>query len=565
MDANKFSCFVDLCEKIRSSTSKNEKVSILSAYISILDESSLPIVVLFLSGNIFPKGSRLNLNLGFSTIMHSLSEIAILEPKEIQQIYLKHGDMGALTEYAVSRKYIIPLLQQQEQLTLSNVYARLKKIASATGSGSGKNKTKILKGLLISCSPIEAKYLVKIINSEMRIGLVEGLIELAIAKAFACNIKDVREAMLLSADISYVSILAKNGSLRTTIIGPLTPFGFMLADTMFTVEEIANYYQKPLICEYNYDGIRVQMHKSKGVIRAFSRKLDDITSTFPELVNAAATSTSSLTSSSDCDFILDGEILAFKNDRPLLFQHLQKRLHKKNVTKKIIDEIPVIYAVYDILYFGEEQVIKKPLIQRKQILSNIQFKKPIINASYKIVHLVEEMAAMFAESRNKGHEGLILKDPDSQYQLGKRGRYWMKLKTELDTIDAVIVMAEYGHGKRAGTLSDYTFAVRDDSNNSKLRTIGKAYSGLSNEEIGEMTTKLRSIVMKDEGSRLIVNPEIVLEIAFDSIQKSERYDSGFAFRFPRIKYIRSDKTINDIDTLAKVNQIYQRQVHSVDK
>ena len=172
---------------------------------------------------------------------------------------------------------------------------------------------------------------------------------------------------------------------------------------------------------------------------------------------------------------------------------------------------------------------------------------------------------MFAESRNKGHEGLILKDPDSQYQLRKRGRYWMKLKTELDTIDEVIVMAEYGHGKRAGTLSDYTFAVRDDSNNSKLRTIGKAYSGLSNEEIGEMTTKLRSIVMKDEGSRLIVNPEIVLEIAFDSIQRSERHDSGFAFRFPRIKYIRSNKTINDIDTLAKVNQIYQRQVHSVDK
>ena len=272
MDANKFSCFVDLCEKIRSSTSKNEKVSILSAYLSILDESSLLIVVLFLSGNIFAKGSRLNLNLGFITIMHSLSEIAILEPKEIQQIYLKHGDMGALTEYAVSRKYIIPLIQQQEQLTLSNVYARLKKIASATGSGSGKNKTKILKGLLISCSPIEAKYLVKIINSEMRIGLVEGLIEFAIAKAFACNIKDVREAMLLSADISHVSILAKNGSLRTTMMGPLTPFGFMLADTMFTVEEIASYYQKPLICEYKYDGIRVQMHKSKGVIRAFSRK-----------------------------------------------------------------------------------------------------------------------------------------------------------------------------------------------------------------------------------------------------------------------------------------------------
>jgi DNA ligase-1 len=370
--------------------------------------------------------------------------------------------------------------------------------------------------------------------------------------------------MLVSGDISKVVLLAKRNLLHTALVKPLTPISYMLADVMFTAEEITNYYQKPLICEFKYDGIRLQMHKSGEQIRLFSRKLSEITNAFPELTNAAVNV--KLLSSillSDIDFILDGEVIAFQNGKPLHFQELQKRLHKKNLTEQIMTETPLLYVVFDIMYFNGESLIKKSIRERKEILSNISFKEPIINSIYKLVNSEEEIIAMFEKSRDMGHEGLVLKDPDSYYHPGKRGRYWVKLKKELDTIDAVIIIAEYGHGKRAGVLSDYTFAVRDDDSNSvsKLRTIGKAYSGLTDDEILETTKKLKSILIKDEGTRITVRPEIILEVAFDSIQKSNRHDSGF----PRIKNIREDKNVSDIDSLQKVKQIYEKQTYIINK
>jgi DNA ligase-1 len=550
------------------------KINILSDYLYSLndDEESLPIAVLFFAGRIFPQGSEFVMNIGYSTIIQVLSEIATLDSNQIQKIYLEHGDMGALSEYAVSKKNVVSLFQQQP-LTLSSIYGRLKEIADTIGSGSGKDKKNILKGLLIDSSPPEAKYLIKIINKEMRIGLTEGLVEIAISKVFRQDLKDVRDSMLVSGNISKVVLLAKRNLLHITLIKPLTAISYMLADVMFTAEEIINYYQKSLICEFKYDGIRVQMHKSGQQIRLFSRKLSDITNAFPELANAALNvNLSSSTLLSDVDFILDGEVMAVQNGKPLHFQELQKRLHKKNLTEQIIRETPLVYVVFDIMYFNGEGLIKKSVKERKEILSSIFFKEPIINSTYKLVNSEEEIIAMFGKSRNIGHEGLVLKDPDSHYHPGKRGRYWVKLKKELDTIDAVIVIAEYGHGKRAGVLSDYTFAVRDDDNNnnsdnsvSKLRTIGKAYSGLTDEEILEMTKRLKSIMINNEGIRITVKPEIVLEVAFDSIQKSNRHDSGFALRFPRIKNIREDKNVSDIDSLQKVKQIYEKQTYIMNK
>ena len=546
------------------------KVNILSDYLCSLnddDRESLPIAALFFSNRIFPQGSKFVMNIGFSTIIKVLSEIATLDSNQIQKIYLRHGDIGTLSEYTVSKKNVVSLFQQQP-LTLSYIYERLKQIADTIGLGSSKDKKNILKGLLIDISPPEAKYLIKIINGELRIGLTEGLVEVAISKAFHKDIRYVRDAMLISGDISKVVLLAKRNLLHTTLIIPLTPISYMLADVMLSAEEIINYYQKPLICEFKYDGIRAQMHKSGQQIRLFSRNLSDITNAFPELANAAMNmKLLSSTSLLDIeDFILDGEVMAFQNGKPLHFQELQKRLHKKNLTEQIMTETPLVYVVFDIMYFNGESLIKKSIKQRKEILSNMYFKEPIINSTYKLVNSEQDIIAMFEKSKDIGHEGLVLKDPDSKYRPGKRGRYWVKLKKELDTIDAVIVIAEYGHGKRAGILSDYTFAVRDDDNSvDNLRTIGKAYSGLTDDEIHQMTKRLKSIVIKDDGTRIIVKPEIILEIAFDSIQKSNRHDSGFALRFPRIKNIREDKSVSDIDSLQRVKQIYEKQTYVMSK
>ena len=555
--AREFSQFVCVCEKIRQQASKNAKVATIAEYLLHLghddgnNNTSLAAAVLFMSGAIFPKGSGLALNVGFNTIMRSFSEIGRLEPEEIQKIYLKHGDMGALAEYVVSKRQQSPLMAQQ--LLLPDLHDQLRKIADAAGSGASAAKRKVLTGLLINCSPLEAKYLIKIVTGELRVGVVEGLVELAIAKAFGRDMLAVRQAMLLSGDIAQVALLAKKNALSTAIMKPLTPLSFMLADVMFSAEEIAQYYNKPLICEFKYDGIRVQLHKFSGKVRMFSRKLEDVTNSFPEIASAAALL--------PAEFILDGEVLAYREGRPLHFQELQKRLRRKAVTDRLIGEIPIVYIPYDILYLDGQPLINRPLTERKELLSQIRFKQPIIDLGYRIVSTAQQIACAFNESRDAGHEGLVVKELESQYYPGKRGRHWTKLKHELDTIDAVIVIAEYGHGKRAGTLSDYTFAVKDDHDGSggSLKTIGKAYSGLTDAEIAKMTDKLRSITVKDEGYRLIVRPEIVLEVAFDSIQKSDRHDSGFALRFPRIKYIRTDKTVSDIDTMEKVYRIYEHQ------
>jgi len=599
-----FSALVESCESIRSTTSKNKKVDLIVQYISGLDDDSLPIAVLFLSGKIFPKGSIYNLNVGFRTILQSLLEISRLDQTDVMRLHLEHGDMGTIAEYAISNKKIVTLFNSVETLeekpTLKEIYDQFKKIANLRGSRSNNDKKNILKGLLLRCSPLEAKYLVKIISNEMRIGSYEGLIEIAIAKAFEKNVESIREAMLMSGDIANVALLSKRDELNLVTIKPYVPMSFMLADVMFTAEEIVKYFDRPLLCEYKYDGIRVQMHKFGNVCKLYSRNLADISYAFPELTHSALDvrikkaktrpkkhdvhpdkSDADNIDRDDINFILDGELIAFKDDRPLPFQELQKRLRRKSMTNTILSEIPICYVVYDIMLYDQRQVIKDTLKSRKRLLTNFQFKDSIISiAQSKAVSSVDEITNRFQKSRNEGHEGLVIKDPLSQYYPGKRGKYWIKLKEELDTIDAVVVIAEYGHGKRAGTLSDYTLAVKDyatsivdnqlASENGEnvfgdLKIIGKAYSGLSNKEIDYMTRKLRSIIIRDEGSKIIVKPEIVLEVSFDTIQQSDRHNSGYALRFPRIKNIRYDKELKDIDELEKIDTIYQNQFHIKNK
>ena len=595
-----FSGLVETCESIRITASKNKKVDLIVQYISDLDESSLPIAVLFLSGKIFPRGSIYNLNIGFRTILQSLIEISSLDQTDVMRIHLEHGDMGSIAEYAISKKKIVTLFNSvdtlEEKPTLKEIYDQFNKIANLSGPRSNNDKKNILKGLLLRCSPLEAKYLVKIISNEMRIGSYEGLIEIAIAKAFEKNVESIREAMLMSGDIANVALLSKRDMLNLVTIKPFVPMSFMLADVMFTAEEIVKYFDRPLLCEYKYDGIRVQMHKFGNVCKLYSRNLADISYAFPELTHSALDirikkieksqkehdghpnkSDADNIDDDNVNFILDGELMAFKNDKPLPFQELQKRLRRKSMTNTILSEVPICYVVYDIMLYDQRQVIKDSLKHRKRLLEKFQFKDSIISiAQSKLVSSVDEITNRFRKSRNEGHEGLVLKDPISQYYPGKRGKYWIKLKEELDTIDAVVVIAEYGHGKRAGTISDYTLAVQDNvtnfvdnkltSENGKnifgdLKIIGKAYSGLSNKEINYMTEKLRSIMIEDKGNRIIVKPEIVLEVSFDTIQKSDRHNSGYALRFPRIKNIRYDKELKDIDGLEKIEAIYQNQFH----
>lgn len=525
-----FSAFVETCEKIKRNSSKNKKIDYITEYISYLDDQSLYIAVLFLTGKVFERGSNINLNVGYKTIIHSLMEISNLNSEDIKRINLEHGDVGAIAEYAVSNKKMLTLFDSvysdDEKLRLDSLYLQFKKISNLNGPQSNNDKKNLLKGILNRCSPLESKYLIKIIINELRIGSCDGLVELAIAKAFNKDIKKIRESVLILGNISKVATLSKNNSLDFITIDPFVPMSFMLADVMLTSKDIYEYFEKPLLCEYKYDGIRLQMHKFKDKCKIYSRNLSDISFAFPELVNAGLTikriknddnskGDNNFNKNRDIpiddvvniDFILDGELIAFKDNKPLHFQELQKRLRKKNMTGETMKRIPVCYIVFDIMYFDNRQIINETLEFRKNLLSKLYFNDLIIKAQSDIVDSSANIDIKFKNSKDRGHEGLVIKDSASFYHPGKRGRYWIKLKEELDTIDVVVVVAEYGHGKKAGTLSDYTLAVVDTDSNTdtndkenininNLKIIGKAYSGLSDEEVEYMTNKMKSLIVQ---------------------------------------------------------------------
>ena len=296
-----------------------------------------------------------------------------------------------------------------------------------------------------------------------------------------------------------------------------------------------------------YDGVRLQAHVGAEV-RLFSRRMEDVTSTMPEIGEAL--------SGLGREVILDGEALAFDGERPIPFVKMQTRLHRKNITQEERERTPMSYFVFDLLYLDGKSLLNEHLEKRREALLGLGLSGRVRVAPQRKATTAEELQGLFAESRRGGYEGLMVKDPLSPYTPGRRGGLWVKLKEELDTLDAVVVAAEWGNGKRAGLLSDYTFAVWDGG---ELRVIGKAYSGLTDEEIGLMTEKMKELAVRWEGHRCLVKPEVVLEVTFDSIQESDRHDSGFALRFPRIKNIRLDKSPDQADTLERVRKIYEGQ------
>jgi DNA ligase-1 len=325
--------------------------------------------------------------------------------------------------------------------------------------------------------------------------------------------------------------------------------GFMLAESMASAEEIARYFHTKLYAEFKYDGVRAQAHKVGTDVKLYSRRLEDVSADFPEVIEDLARV--------NHDFILDGEVLPFKDGRPLPFQALQRRLHRKMVDAELKQACPVSYLVYDVLWLDGTAVIDKPLFERRRLLEGLGLSGAASPSPLHEVRTADEIQALFDKSRTLGYEGLVLKVLNAPYQLGRRGKLWVKLKRELDTLDVVIVAAEYGHGKRANVISDYTFAVR---NGDRLRVIGKAYTGLTDDEIVWMTKRLKELTIEERGNKMLVKPEIVLEVAFDRIQRSDRHErGGFALRFPRIKRIRHDKGPADIDTMGRVREIYSRQ------
>jgi DNA ligase-1 len=407
---------------------------------------------------------------------------------------------------------------------------------------------------------------VKILSGELRIGLREGLLEAAIAKAFDRPLDEVKWAGMLNGDIGRTAALARDDRLADASLALFHPLKFMLASPAEDAAEIISRLGPTVWVEDKYDGIRCQLHRAGDEVRLYSRDLHDISGQFPEIVEAAR----------DLEWsgILDGEILAWKDGVVLPFLQLQARLGRKDPSAAIRSEIPVIFVAYDVLGLGDrdgalvEPLLATPLRERRARLEALDLPLAEDGGRFGLSHLesvdsIDGLEAAFAEARARRNEGLMVKDPGSGYSPGRRGYGWLKMKKALATIDCVVVGVEVGHGKRHGVLSDYTFAVRDEDSG-QLVTIGKAYSGLTDAEIAEMTRWFEEHTIKVFGRYRMVEPTVVVEVAFDVIMRSNRHKSGFALRFPRIANLRLDKPADEADTLQTVRELYESLQHGAE-
>ena len=563
--------FAQTCERIAGTPKKLEKVAIVGEYIKSCPIDQAVVAAVFLSGRPFPVWEETTLNVGGTLLWRVVEALSGKAERDLSEAYRRHGDLGAVAAE------VLPAINGRD-LSVAEIQARFRQIAAARGPA---DKSALVRELLSQVTPLEAKYILKIMTGDLRIGLKESLVEEAIAKAYGGTLPQVQGANMLLGDIGQTLELAAAGKLAEAKMRLFHPLGFMLASPAESAEEALSYFENAFV-EDKYDGIRAQAHCAGDEVKIFSRTRDDITESFPELPDVLAVIPQ--------DVILDGEIVAWSylvgepNEvgRALPFNALQHRLGRKKVSHELMRKVPVAYLVFDVLYAGNDLLLERPLRERAQVLDALLaaarnpvaersgsaqarlifdsaepaqntrvLRAPVFQASS-----APELDSLFDAAQSRGNEGLMIKDPESPYTLGRRGKSWLKLKRELATLDVVVTAVEYGHGKRIGVLSDYTFAVRDGE---KLVNIGKAYSGLTDAEITQMTKWFLEHTIEDQGMRLIVEPKIVLEVAFNNMMRSDRHNSGFALRFPRIVRLRPDKPTEEADAIERVREIYQQQ------
>lgn len=551
---SEFGRFASLGEAISATPAKLEKVRLLADYLRSLGECKLPIAARYLTGKAFAQSDPRTLQVGWAVIFRALLAASKRTDAELRRISRSHGDASISALEALEGR------TSPAPFTLAESDDFFSALQKARGPIA---KTELLQNRLTRLSPIEGQYVVKILTGDLRLGLREGLVEDAIASAFSVPLDDVKEANMLLGDIGKTALLASVDDLQRAELSLFRPIKCMLASPEPTAEAIWARFAEPaeektadpvIYVEDKFDGIRAQLHRGADRVEIFSRDLRRMTDQFPEIADAAR--------GFEAELILDGEIMAFEDGRKLTFFDLQKRLGRKHEGADLFAtasaDVPVVFVAFDLLWLNGRSLLKAPLRERREMLREQKLPTHFQLSEVSPARSAEEIEAAFGLARRRLNEGLMVKDPGSFYSPGRRGMFWFKLKKELATLDVVVVAVERGHGKRNHVLSDYTFAVRDDATGALL-TIGKAYSGLTDVEIAELTEHFEQNTVAEHGRYREVKPNIVLEIAFDAVQPSTRHASGLALRFPRIKAIRRDKTVDAIDTLSYAQKLAEER------
>lgn len=535
--------FGEIAEEVAATTRKLKKAALLGSYLCQLDDDDLGRAARYFAGHQFASNDARTTNVGGSIITSALSEATGLSNDELYPMYVRLGDAGETAHEAVTRASHY----HEPTITLAETESIITSLSETRGI---KNKTRLLVVVLGHATPLEAKYLIKLLAGDLRIGLREGLVEDAIARAFEQPLSLVAKVNMLLGDIGETAVRARANDLQAVNMRLFHPIKFMLATPAADLADIARTMPDEFFVEDKFDGIRAQAHTKDGRVEIYSRTMDEITHRFPELVSPLR--------DLGIEAVIDGEIVPARGEQILPFSELQKRLGRKTIGADLLSEVPVIFVAYDLLYAQGQVLTDISLEDRRGILERIAPRDGTVRVSLaKRFHEVAALDEEFDQARVRGNEGLMVKSPASFYKPGRRGREWMKVKRAIATLDVVVTAVEVGHGKRRSLLSDYTFAVRKSEESDELLNIGKAYSGLTDLELTQMTEWFTQHTIQEfaHGRVRLVEPSVVIEITFDRVQESKRHKSGYALRFPRILRLRPDKKPNQADTLETVQKL----------
>jgi len=539
--------FSRCCEEIEGISGRLDMIDVISRVLPGLSPDELPVFVRFIMGRIFPDWSAQKLGIGPNLLYEAVGYVAGIKKDEVIGKINKNGDVGKAVEELLSKKSQVSLSHQD--LEIVDVYNKLISIAARGGATSQKEKLRTVKLLLGDASPLEGRYLARIMLEELRIGVGEGSVREAIAKAFSVDSSLVEHAMQAKNDLGEVARLARIGpdALIDVRITPFHPVRMMLAQQ----GSIAGMVQEhgEVAAEFKYDGSRFQFHKEGVTAMMYSRRLEDVSEALPDVIGLLQGSTTH-------NVILDGEVIAIKDGKPMPFQSVLRRFRRRHDIAEAQEEIMMVPNVFDILYLDGKTLIDLPFLERRKILVDVvtQYVAPqVVSADPQVIEDTYNRALA------AGHEGIMLKVADSPYTPGQRGKNWIKIKPEVDTLDLAVIGAEWGEGKRAHVFGSFLVACQDQG---KLVPLSRVATGFSDDQLAEVYALLKDTVISSAGKEVRFEPGLVFEVGYAELQVSPTYGAGFALRFPRFIRLRDDKDTTEIETLDSIKDRYQRQSKS---
>jgi DNA ligase-1 len=554
-EGTSYSKMVEVYEELDSTTKRLEKTSILAKFFNEIgneDSELLPVVTLLSLGRVFPTWSEEELGIGSKLLMKAIALVVGVKPEEVEDKQRDAGDIGRAAQELFSKKKQATLFSRK--LTIKKVQSNLMKMATVSGNRAQSKKLEILRELLSSASPTEAKYITRTVIEELRVGVGEGTIRDALSKAFDVDKAVVERAHMLTNDLGLVAEVSKeegiDGLLKLSL-NPGKPVKPMLAQLSPGIETSIK-EMGWAFCETKYDGIRVQIHRLGDEVNVFTRRLENISNAVPEIVEYIKKDLPPK------NFIVEGEIIVTRDGKPISFQYILQRVRRKYDIERMRNEVPLKLYLFDVLYY-EEPLLDAPFEKRRDVLEsivNITPGKIELSEQVKVTsESVQEAQDLFNNSIKGGHEGIMIKDPTAPYIPGIRGKKMLKFKAEPETLDLVVVGGTYGKGKRAHFIGSYLLAARDENN--EFRTLAHAATGLDDKTLQELSDLSEPLITKKVGRQVHIAPQIILEIAYSEIVKSPEYESGYSLRFPVVKRIRNDLSLDDIDTVDRINSMFK--------